>query len=118
VLGGFGLGRGVLWVGAGEGRVVGDVQAAGKKSGGVLGCYLLFSSFFQGLGRGRGDWVRPWHRPEAWQQGCSELEQRTTVKLNLVGFASASVRRNARKSLKFKFLKFSSLSDQHIGQGF
>jgi hypothetical protein len=31
--------------------------------------------------------------------------------------SSASVRRNARKSLKFKFLKFSSLSDHHIGQG-
>jgi hypothetical protein len=37
VLGGFGLGRGVLWVGAGEGRVVGDVQAAGKKRGGSWG---------------------------------------------------------------------------------
>jgi hypothetical protein len=57
VLEGFGLGRGVLWVGAGEGRVVVDVQAAGKKRGGVRGCWLLFSSFFQGLGRGRGDWV-------------------------------------------------------------
>jgi hypothetical protein len=37
VLGGFGLGRGVLWVGAGEGRAVGDVQQAGKKRWGVLG---------------------------------------------------------------------------------
>jgi hypothetical protein len=37
VLGGFGLGRGVLWVGAGEGRVVGDVQVAGKKRGGSRG---------------------------------------------------------------------------------
>jgi hypothetical protein len=35
----------------------------------------------------------------------------------LVGFASASVRRNARKSLKFEFLKTSSLGDHHIGQG-
>jgi hypothetical protein len=33
-------------------------------------------------------------------------------------FLSASVRRNARKSLKFEFLKFSTLGDQHIGQGF
>jgi hypothetical protein len=31
MLGGFGLDCGMLWVGAGEGRVVGDVQVAGKK---------------------------------------------------------------------------------------
>jgi hypothetical protein len=37
VLGGFGLSRGVLWVSAGEGKVVGDVQAAGKKRGGSRG---------------------------------------------------------------------------------
>jgi hypothetical protein len=37
VLGGFGLGRGVLWVSAGEGSVVGDVQVAGKKRGGSWG---------------------------------------------------------------------------------
>jgi hypothetical protein len=37
VLEGVGLGRGVLWVGAGEGRVVVDVQAAGKKKGGSGG---------------------------------------------------------------------------------
>jgi hypothetical protein len=30
----------------------------------------------------------------------------------------ASVRRNARKKFKFEFLKFSTLVDQHIGQGF
>jgi hypothetical protein len=43
VLEGFGLGRGVLWVSSGEGRVVVDVQAAGKKSGGpgVLASLLL-----------------------------------------------------------------------------
>jgi hypothetical protein len=32
--------------------------------------------------------------------------------------APASVRRNARKKFKFEFLKFSTLGDQHIGQGF
>jgi hypothetical protein len=37
VLEGVGLGRGVLWVGVGEGRAVGDVQAAGKKRGGSGG---------------------------------------------------------------------------------
>jgi hypothetical protein len=29
----------------------------------------------------------------------------------------ASVRRNARKSLKFEFLKFSTLGAQHMSQG-
>jgi hypothetical protein len=30
----------------------------------------------------------------------------------------ASVRRNARKRFEFEFLKFSTLGDPHIGQGF
>jgi hypothetical protein len=52
VLEGFGLGRGVLWVGAGEGRVVVDVQAAGKKRGGpgVLASPL---PLLPGLGSGQ-----------------------------------------------------------------
>jgi hypothetical protein len=45
VLEGVGLGRGVLWVGAGEGRAVGDVQNAGEKRGGVLGAALLSPPF-------------------------------------------------------------------------
>jgi hypothetical protein len=36
---------------------VGNVQVAGKKRGGVPGCCLLFSSFFHGLGWGRGGWL-------------------------------------------------------------
>jgi hypothetical protein len=36
VLEGFGLGRGVLWVGAGAVTMVGDVQAAGEEEMGVL----------------------------------------------------------------------------------
>jgi hypothetical protein len=75
VLGGFGLGREVRWVGAGEGRVVGDVQAAGKKSGGVLGVLSPPPSSSHGLGRGWGSWARPWRRPAAWQQCLGELEQ-------------------------------------------
>jgi hypothetical protein len=53
MLGGFGLGCGVLWVGAGESRVVGDVQQAGKKRGGswVLSPLLLP---FSRLGSGQG----------------------------------------------------------------
>jgi hypothetical protein len=69
------------------------------------------------LGRGWGRWSRSRHCPGAWLQHWSEPEQCPTVKLDLVGFASASVRRNARKSLKFEFSKISTLGDQHIGQG-
>jgi hypothetical protein len=37
VLEGFGLGRGVLWVGSGAVTMVGDVQRAGEEERGVLG---------------------------------------------------------------------------------
>jgi hypothetical protein len=37
VLEGFGLGRGVLWVGSGAVTMVGDVQQAGEQERGVLG---------------------------------------------------------------------------------
>jgi hypothetical protein len=52
------------------------------------------------------------YRPEANQNSDLHSESR------FARFFSASVRRNARKSLKFEFLKFSTLGDQHIGQGF
>jgi hypothetical protein len=69
VLGGFGLGCGVLWVGASEGRVVGSLQIAGEEErGGGPGCCLLFSSLSHGSGRGRGRWTRPRRRPGAWLQ--------------------------------------------------
>jgi hypothetical protein len=36
----------------------------------------------------------------------------------LLDFQLPGVRRNARKKFKFEFLKFSTLGDHHIGQGF
>jgi hypothetical protein len=116
VLGGLWLGRGVLWVCSGEGRAVGIAQEE-EELGGGPGRVTPPPSSSHGLGRDWGSRSRPWRCQGAWLQRWSELEQCTTVKLDLIGFASASVRRNARKSLKFKFLKFSSLSDHHIGQG-
>jgi hypothetical protein len=41
-----------------------------------------------------------------------------TVKQDFARFHLPGVRRNARKKFKFEFLKFSTLGDQHIGQGF
>jgi hypothetical protein len=52
------------------------------------------------------------YRPEMNQNSDLHSESR------FAQFFSASARRNARKSLKFKFLKFSTLGDQHNGQGF
>jgi hypothetical protein len=70
-----------------------------------------------GLGRGWGRWSRSRHHPGAWRQCQGDQEQCRHSEFDLVRFSPASVRRNARKSLKFKFSKFSSLSDHHIGQG-
>jgi hypothetical protein len=50
----------MLWVGAGEGRVVGDVQAAGEEERGVLGAFFSFPPLFtawvgaEGFGVDRG----------------------------------------------------------------
>jgi hypothetical protein len=41
-----------------------------------------------------------------------------TVIMILPDFRLPGVRRNARKRFKFVFLKFFTLGDQHIGQGF
>jgi hypothetical protein len=38
----------------------------GRREGGP-GCCLLFSFLSHGLGRGRGRWARPQHRPGAWR---------------------------------------------------
>jgi hypothetical protein len=75
VLEGVGLGRGVLWVGAGEGRAVGDVQNAGEKRGGGPGCCSLISSLSHGSGRDWGCWTRPRRLPGAWLQGLDERRQ-------------------------------------------
>jgi hypothetical protein len=54
VLGGFGLGCGVLWVGAGESRTVGVMQEERRQRRGVLGAFL-FSLHFSRLGSGQGE---------------------------------------------------------------
>jgi hypothetical protein len=41
-----------------------------------------------------------------------------TVALILLNFYLQGVRRIARKKFKFEFLKFSTLGDQHMSQGF
>jgi hypothetical protein len=118
VLEGFGLGRGVLWVGAGEGRVVGDVQNAGKKRGGswvLLSRLLPFSRLGSGLGALGSTAASP--RSMATVPGRARTVI-ITVKQDFARFHLPGVRRNARKKFKFEFLKFSTLGDQHICQGF
>jgi hypothetical protein len=75
VLEGFGLGRGVLWVGSGAVTMVGDVQRAGEEERGGPGCCLLFSSLSHSLGRGRRSWAQPRRRPGAWLQALDERRQ-------------------------------------------
>jgi hypothetical protein len=118
VLGGFGLGCGVLWVGAGEGRVVGDVQNAGKKRGGVLGAASSSPPFLTarvgagGAGLDRG--IVQEHGNRVWASKNSDLHS----SCDLARFHLPGVRRIARKNFKFEILKTSTLGDQHIGQGF
>jgi hypothetical protein len=118
MLEGFDLGRGVLWVGAGEGRVVGNLQRAGKKRGGGPGAVLHFLPCrtawvgAEGAGVDRGGVQEHGYRLETAGDSDPHSDQ------DLLDFHLPSVRRNARKGFKFKFLKFSTLGDQHIGQGF
>jgi hypothetical protein len=84
---------------------------------GALGAFLLLPPLLTawvgagGAGLDRG--FSQEHGYSAWASKHSD--HHSELRFGLI--FSASVRRNARKNLKFEFLKFSSLSDQHIGQG-
>jgi hypothetical protein len=118
VLEGFGLGRGVLWVGAGEGRVVGSLQRAGEEERGVLGAVSSSPPFLtarvgaEGAGLDRGIAQEHGYRHETNGNSAGYCE------LDSLRFCLPGVRRNARKRFKFEILKISTLGDQHIGQGF
>jgi hypothetical protein len=114
MLGGVGLGRGVLWVGAGEGRTVGDVQVAGKKRGGSGGAASSSPPSSRAWVGAEGAGV---DREGAREHGDSAgASQHSAAPVILISprFASASARRNARKNSKFKFSKFSTLGAHHI----
>jgi hypothetical protein len=109
----------MLWVGAGEGRVVGDVQVAGKKrwggSWGAVSSSPPFSMAWvgaEGAGIDRGIVQKHGHR--VWASKNSDLHS----SFDLARFHLPGVRRNARKRFKFEFLKFSTLGDQHMSPGF
>jgi hypothetical protein len=84
---------------------------------GALGAVLFFPPLLLarvgagGAGFDRG--VSQEHGDSAWASKNSDHHSESRFGLIL----SASVRRNARKNFKFEFLKFSTLGDQHIGQG-
>jgi hypothetical protein len=118
VLEGFGLGRGVLWVGSGAVTRVGDVQAAGEEE---RGSWVLFSSSppfltarvgAEGAGLDRGTVQEHGYSHRA--NGDSDPHSDH----DLVNFHLPGARRNARKRFKFEILKISTLGAQHIGQGF
>jgi hypothetical protein len=117
VLGGCWLGRGVLWVGAGEGRAVGSVQRR-RRLGGGPGRSSLLPSASHGLGRGRVAGVdRGDAKEHGYRRGANQNSDLHSSS-DLLDFHLQGVRRNARKRFKFEFLKFSTLGDQHNGQGF
>jgi hypothetical protein len=65
-----------------------------------------------GAGVDRGD-----AKEHGYRRGANQNSEAHSSS-DLLDFHLQGVRRNARKSLKFEFLKFSTLGDQHIGQGF
>jgi hypothetical protein len=80
VLKGFGLGCGMLWVGAGEGRVIGDVQVAGKKKGGSRGAVSSSPPFSmawvgaEGAGIDRGIVQEHGNSPQASKNSAAHSE--------------------------------------------
>jgi hypothetical protein len=84
---------------------------------GALGAILFFPPLLLarvgagGAGFDRG--VSQEHGDSAWASWNSAAP----VNSISFDFLSASVRRNARKNLKFEILKFSNLDNQHMSQG-
>jgi hypothetical protein len=89
-----------------------------KKRGGVLGAVSSSPPFLtarvgaEGAGLDRGTVQEHGYRHRT--NGDSDPHSDH----DLLDFHLPGVRRNARKRFKFKFLKFSTLDDPHIGQGF
>jgi hypothetical protein len=112
VLGGFGLGGGVLWVGAGAVTMVGDMQRAGEEERGVLGAISSSPPFLTarvgaegaGLDRGTVQEHGYSHRTNGDSDPHSDHD--------LFDFHLPGVRRNARKRFKFEILKISTLGAQ------
>jgi hypothetical protein len=118
MLGGFGLGCGVLWVGSGAVMAVGVVQEEERQRGGVLGTFLFFPPLLtarvgaEGAGLDRG--IVHEHGYRHGTNGDSDLHSNH----DFLDFCLPGVCLNARKKFKFEFLKIFTLGDQHISQGF
>jgi hypothetical protein len=118
VLEGFGLGRGVLWVGSGAVTTVGVVQEEERHSGGSW-ARSSSSLHFSRLGLGQ----RELGSTAASSTSMATGSRRTATVILTVNsispdFRLPGVRHNARKRFKFEFLKFFTLGAQHISQGF
>jgi hypothetical protein len=118
VLAGCCPGVGVLWACSGELTPVGIVQRAEGKERGCPGGFLPVlhvsrsGSGQRGLELDRG--VSTSMATGLGRMGTAMA----TVALIFPGFRPPSVRHNARKNSKFKFLKSFTLGCQHIKQGF
>jgi hypothetical protein len=118
VLAGFCLGDGGLWVGSGEVTVVGSLQRGRRRREGGPGGVLHFLPCrtawvgVEGAGLDRGGLHKHGYRHE--MNGNSAAYS----SFDFLDFCLPSVRPNACKKFKFEFLKFFTLGDQHIRQGF
>jgi hypothetical protein len=117
VLEGVGLGRGVLWVGAGEGRAVGSVQRRRRRREGGPALSSSSPAFLMARvgAEGTGSVAEsPRGMATGFGRGRTVI---FTVVLISPDFQLPGVRRKARKNFKFEFLKFSTLGDHYLSQG-
>jgi hypothetical protein len=118
VLEGCCFGCGGLWVGSGAVMAVGIVQEEERQIGGSW-AHSSPSLHFSRLGSGQ----RELGSTAGVSTSMATGTRRTgavifTVKSIFLDFCSPGVRSNARKKLKFEFLKFLTLGGQHNRQGF
>jgi hypothetical protein len=118
VLGGFGLGCDVLWVGSGAVMAFDVVQEEERQRGGVLGAVSSSPPFLTARVGAEGARL---DRGTIQEHGYSHRRNDDSdphSDHDLVDYHLPGARRNARKRFKFEFLKISTLGAQHIGQGF
>jgi hypothetical protein len=104
----------VLCVYSGASKVVGIVQGS-KLLGGGPGHNLAFPPLLLAWVGAGGAGVDRGEAKEHGDSAGASQHSAAPVKLIQFGFASASVRQNARKNSKFEFSKFSTLGAHHIG---
>jgi hypothetical protein len=100
-------------------RIQGGRHRAGRRGSG-RGPWAQFSPSlrFSWLGSGQGALGSTEASPRSMATGQRRTATVITTVITIcLRFCLPGARRNVRKKFKFEFLKFSTLGDQHIGQG-